>query len=184
MINSFDINKLNINSVAINIIGNHPEIIKNILIFKNRLNSYIPININHNENIKYVLENQEQIILNNQNNQNEMIVLIDMNDSNYRERYFKELCFNGRCYKIDYIIQTKPTSKITPELRSNFDFVFLFYDENIDNRKLIYDRYCGMFSTFEEFDNIFSESKSLVIDNRNHYENLIDRCMYYINTIH
>ena len=105
MIKSFEMNKLNVNGIAINIIGHHSEIIKNILISKNRSNNHILINTEHNENIKNILDIQQQIILNNRNNtiniENKMIVLDNMNDSNYNEIYFKELSFNSRHYKID-----------------------------------------------------------------------------------
>jgi nucleoside-diphosphate-sugar epimerase len=43
---------------------------------------------------------------------------------------------------------------IPPELRSNIDYVFIFNEPSVANRKRIYEAYAGMIPSFEYFCNI------------------------------
>ena len=59
---------------------------------------------------------------------------------------------------------------IQPELRSNFDFVFLLGEDFINNRKKLYEHYAGMFPTRDLFDQVFLQVTDnygvMVINNR------------------
>ena len=74
------------------------------------------------------------------------------NDNN-----IKELLFNGRHYKIMYMLTMQFPLGITPELRSNFDYIFLLAENFISNKKRMYDHYAGMFKTFDAFLQVFTE---------------------------
>jgi len=72
----------------------------------------------------------------------------------------KELLMNGRHYKLMYILTMQFPLGISPELRSQFDYIFLLKEEFNSNLKRIYDHYAGMFPTFESFRQIFNQLTS------------------------
>lgn len=82
----------------------------------------------------------------------------------------QELLFNGRCYHISYILSMQFPLGIIPELRSNFDYIFLMQDDIISNLKRMYDHYAGMFPKFDTFRQIYQsltdDFSSMVIINR------------------
>ena len=69
-----------------------------------------------------------------------------------------ELLFNGRHRHITYILTMQYPLGITPELRSNFDYVFLLAEDVTSNLKRIYEHYAGMFPDFNSFRQVFRES--------------------------
>lgn len=69
----------------------------------------------------------------------------------------KELLMNGRHYKLMYILTMQFPLGISPELRSQFDYIFLLKEEVMTNLKRIYDHYAGIFPTFESFRQIFTQ---------------------------
>jgi hypothetical protein len=81
-----------------------------------------------------------------------------------------EVMYNGRHYNLFYVLTMQYPLGIGPELRCNFDFVFLF-GENYNNiRHKLYDYYAGMFETFNFFVKVFSKVTArfgcMVINNR------------------
>ena len=72
---------------------------------------------------------------------------------------------------------------ITPNLRTNIDFVFILRENNITNRKRIYDNYAGMFPTFEMFcqfmDQCTENYECLVIANGIQSNKLEDQVFWY-----
>jgi GTPase SAR1 family protein len=89
-----------------------------------------------------------------------------MKDSN-----LQELLFNNRQYKISYVLSMQFSIGIRPELRSNFDYIFLFMDDSISNIKRLYDHYtgtlAGTFDIFRQtFQNLTMNYGSMVIINR------------------
>ena len=46
---------------------------------------------------------------------------------------------------------------ITPDMRTQFDYIFLLAEDFYSNLKRIYDHYAGMFPTFESFRQIFTQ---------------------------
>lgn len=95
----------------------------------------------------------------------------------------KELMMNGRHYRIMYILTMQFPLGISPELRSNFDYVFLLGEDQISNIKRIYDHYAGMFPTFDSFRQVFEQLTrdfgSMVVVNRGVRENLFQKIFYY-----
>jgi hypothetical protein len=68
-----------------------------------------------------------------------------------RDQPIKELLFNGRHYHIMYILTMQTPLGVTPEMRQQFDYIFLFAEDFFTNLKKLYDHYAGMFPTFESF---------------------------------
>jgi hypothetical protein len=58
---------------------------------------------------------------------------------------------NGRHYNLFFLITMQFPLGIPPSLRTNIDYVFILRENNINNRKRIYENYASMFPTFEMF---------------------------------
>ena len=84
-----------------------------------------------------------------------------------KEKTIKAIFFNGRHFNYLFILTLQYMMGITPELRSNLDFVFIFHEPSIKNKRKIYEDYCGIIPTFEYFCNILdactNEHQCLVI---------------------
>ena len=72
---------------------------------------------------------------------------------------------------------------ITPELRSNFDYIFLLKAEFISEQKKLFDHYAGMFPNFDSFRQVFNSLTAnygcMVIDNRRKASNPLERLFWY-----
>jgi hypothetical protein len=94
-----------------------------------------------------------------------------------------ELLFNGRHRQIMYILTMQFPLGITPELRANFDYIFLMADDVLSNLKRIYEHYAGMFPDFNSFKSVFrqltEEFGAMVIKNRGSRQNIFDKIAYY-----
>ena len=100
-----------------------------------------------------------------------------------RDKPIQELLYNGRHYEIMYILTMQYPLGITPELRSNFDYIFLLKEEYISNQKKLFDHYAGMFPNFDSFRQVFSslvcDYGCMVIDNRRDVNNSLERIFWY-----
>lgn len=94
-----------------------------------------------------------------------------------------ELLFNGRHRQITYILTMQYPLGISPELRSNFDYVFLLAEDTTSNLKRIYEHYAGMFPDFNSFRQVFRQLTedfgAMVIKNRGSRTNLFDKIAFY-----
>ena len=63
----------------------------------------------------------------------------------------------GRHYQITFILAMQYSLGIQPELRSNFDYIFLLGEDFVNNRKKLYEHYAGMFPTRSLFDQVFTQ---------------------------
>jgi hypothetical protein len=94
-----------------------------------------------------------------------------------------ELFFNGRHHHISFILTMQYSVGIPPEMRSNFDYIFLLAEDFLSNRKRLYDHYASMFPTFDIFQQVFSDITEdygvMVINNRVHSKNITDKVFWY-----
>jgi len=117
---------------------------------------------------------------------NVMVVFDDclgQNGTLVRDNPIQELLFNGRHYGISYILTMPSPLKIVPELRSNFDYIFLLAEDYISNLKRVYDHYAGMFPNFDLFRQIFGQLTddygSMVIVNRGVRKSIFEKIYHY-----
>ena len=93
------------------------------------------------------------------------------------------LLMNGRHYHIMYILTMQFPLGIKPELRGNFDYVFLLADDTVSNKKRLYEHYAGMFPRFDIFCQVFEQLTadfgSMVIVNRGVRNNFLEKIFYY-----
>nr|QBK89233.1 MAG: packaging ATPase [Mimivirus LCMiAC02] len=95
----------------------------------------------------------------------------------------RELLMNSRHYKLAYILTMQFPLGISPELRTNFDYIFLFADDFVNNQKRIYEHYGGMFPSFSAFKQVFNELTKdygcMVIVNRGKRETFNDKVFWF-----
>lgn len=66
------------------------------------------------------------------------------------------LC-NGRHHNLTSVLTMQYPLNVPPEIRQNFDYVFLLFDDVIENQKKIYEYYAGCFPNFESFSKVFNQ---------------------------
>jgi hypothetical protein len=90
---------------------------------------------------------------------------------------------NGRHLDMMTIITMQYPLGITPNLRTNVDFVFILRENILGNRRRIYENYAGMFPTFEMFcdfmDQCTENYEGLVICNNVASNKLEDQVFWY-----
>lgn len=100
-----------------------------------------------------------------------------------RDQPISELLYNGRHYQIMYILTMQYPLGISPELRTNFDYIFLLKEEYISNQKKLFDHYAGMFPNLDSFRQVFNilvqKNGCMVIDNRKEAQNSLERLYWY-----
>ena len=100
-----------------------------------------------------------------------------------KEEQILELFFNGRHHKISFILTMQYAIGIPPEMRSNFDYIFLLAEDFISNRKRLYEHYAGMFPSFDVFQQVFSQVTAdygcMVINNRVHSTDITEKVFWY-----
>jgi hypothetical protein len=95
---------------------------------------------------------------------------------------------NGRHIDLMTIITMQYPLGITPNLRTNVDFVFILRENILGNRRRIYENYAGMFPTFDLFcsfmDQCTENYECLVICNNVSSNRLEDQVFWYKATEH
>ena len=114
------------------------------------------------------------------------IVLDDMlADANAwkKEKTIQEIFFNGRHFNIFFILTMQYPLGIPPALRSNIDYVFVFNEPSIKNRKKIWEDYCSMIPSFQMFENILDSCtqnyECLVVKLSGNTSDLRDQVFWY-----
>lgn len=74
-----------------------------------------------------------------------------------RDSGISDLLMNGRHREITYILTMQFPLGIPPEMRCNFDYVFLLAEDNSSILKRLYDQYAGIFPHFDSFRNVFGQ---------------------------
>ena len=120
------------------------------------------------------------------NKNNMFIVLDDMMDEaqNWKkEKTIKRIFFNGRHYNIFCLIALQYPMAITPDLRNNADYVFVYAQSSMKNKRKIYDEFCGMVTNFDQFCNILDACtqnyECLVIKTTGNTNDIRDQIFWY-----
>ena len=100
-----------------------------------------------------------------------------------REESTRYVFMNGRHIDLTTMITMQYPLGITPNLRTNVDFVFILRENILGNRKRIYENYAGMFPTFEMFcqfmDQCTENYECIVICNSSPSNKLEDQVFWY-----
>jgi len=118
---------------------------------------------------------------------NRTFVILDdmMSDSASwkKDKTIQQIFFEGRHYNVFFILTMQYPVGIPPNLRSNIDYVFIFNEPSIKNRKKLYDDYCGMIPSFDHFCNILDSCtqnhECLVVKTSGNSNDLKDQIFWY-----
>ena len=94
-----------------------------------------------------------------------------------------EFFYNSRSYQIMYMLTMQFPLSIKPEIRGNFDYIFLFAEDFYNNQKRIYEHYAGMFPNFNSFRQVFMKLTKdygcMVIVNSGSRKSLLDKVFWF-----
>lgn len=100
-----------------------------------------------------------------------------------KDKLISQLFYDGRHYKLMYILTMQYPLGLKPEFRTNFDYIFLLADDYITNRKRLWMNYAGMFPTFDSFcqvfDSLTEDFGSMVIVNRGNRAEFLDKIFWF-----
>lgn len=100
-----------------------------------------------------------------------------------KEESTRYIFMNGRHIDVMTIITMQYPLGISPNLRTNVDFIFVLRENILGNRRRIYENYAGMFPTFEMFcqfmDQCTENFECLVICNGVQSNKLEDQVFWY-----
>lgn len=100
-----------------------------------------------------------------------------------RDKFLKEVFYNGRHYKILYLLAMQEPMGIPPGLRGNIDYVFILKNNNPAQREKIYKQYAGVFPNFKTFNKILDictkNHNVMVIDNVNTDSNNLEDLVFF-----
>lgn len=95
----------------------------------------------------------------------------------------KKVFMDGRHYKLVYILTMQFSLGIPPDLRSNFDYVFLLAEDMVNNKKRLYDNYAGMFRKFKSFETVFDTLTAnygcMVLSNRGKRKTMFEKMFWF-----
>jgi hypothetical protein len=108
-------------------------------------------------------------------------------DSWKKDKNMHYIFNNGRHDKILLMLSLQYVIGIGPSMRGNVDYIFIFRENNYQNRKKLYDQYCGVFPSFDMFcsvlDVVTEGYGCMVIDNTSRSNKLEDIIFWYEATI-
>lgn len=88
---------------------------------------------------------------------------------NFRSPLIRQLFMNGRHWDLFVLITIQYLMDITPEIRTNTDYIFALKENIRNNREKMYKEFFGVFPSFAVFDELFLEVtqdfRCLVLDN-------------------
>jgi hypothetical protein len=87
-----------------------------------------------------------------------------------RDENMMEVFMDGRHFDLFFILTMQYPLGIGPDLRTNFDFIFIFGENFTNIQKKVYEHYAGMFDDFDSFRSVFKKCTvnfgCMVINNR------------------
>ena len=82
-----------------------------------------------------------------------------------------------------FILTMQYSLGISPEFRSNFDYIFLLGEDFKNNQKKLHDHYAGMFQSLKAFIDVFQQITAdygtMVIVNRGAREDFLEKVFWY-----
>lgn len=159
---------------------------------------FVPPVLIHDEYTPQIIENvvNRQLKVNKENMRRKKkgLAPIDarafliLDDCMYDNSWVKDnnirfLLFNGRHVNVLFMITLQYVLGLPPSFRTQFDYVFIYREPIISNRKRIFDNFCGMFPSFDVFcqvmDQVTEDYHCLVIDRTSKSNRLEDQVFWY-----
>lgn len=103
------------------------------------------------------------------------------------DKALKWIFFNGRHANITFVLTMQYQIGITPDYRSNIDWVFLCKENKRNEREKLYKNYTGIFPSFTMFEQIFmsctSDKKCMVINMLSESDKLEEQVFWFRATL-
>lgn len=100
-----------------------------------------------------------------------------------KQEPIQDIFFNSRHTMTSFCLTLQYPLGIPPDLRANFDYVFLLADDSIINQKKMYEYYAGIFPNLNAFQQVFNELTKdygcMVLINRGSRANFTDKIRWY-----
>lgn len=94
-----------------------------------------------------------------------------------------EILLNGRHYNLTYLLTMQAPIGVDPNLRFNFDYIFLLKEDAFLNYKKLWENYASIFPSLDSFIKVFSKCtkdyKSMVIDNRKPADEISEKIFWF-----
>jgi hypothetical protein len=104
-----------------------------------------------------------------------------------KDKNMRWIFMNGRHAKVTFMLTMQYCLGITPNLRTNVDYIFICKEPKLGNQKRLYEHYAGMFPCFEMFRVVLNKCTKdhgcLVIDNSSNSDRLEDQVFWYRSDI-
>lgn len=136
--------------------------------------SFVPDLFVYNEYRSDVLEKMvaRQKALGKQNDNSSAFIVLD--DCMYNKKFMKEdimriIFYNGRHWRLFFMLSMQYCMDLTPDLRTNIDYIFILRENIVQNREKIWRNFFGIFPTFDMFNQVMDSCtenyECLVLDN-------------------
>lgn len=138
--------------------------------------------------LENIFRKQDEIIKRDlgKNSKNNMFIIMDdmlADASNWKkDRQIRELLMNGRHYNVFYILTMQFPLGIPPDLRTNIDYVFIFKENILNNRRRIWENFAGVIPKFQTFQKIMdscTEDYECLVINNNSKSNRLEDCIFF-----
>lgn len=112
-------------------------------------------------------------------------ILLD--DCMWNKAFLKDTCIrqcfmNGRHWNIFFMLTMQYCMDLSPDLRTNVDYIFILRENVIQNRERLWKSFFGIFPSFELFNQVMNACtenfECLVLDNTSR-SNKIEDCVFY-----
>jgi hypothetical protein len=120
--------------------------------------------------IEKIVSKQKQLV--KKGNTNRVFIILDdcMYDKKFlREKIMRQIFYNGRHWNIFFMLTMQYCMDLTPDLRSNIDYIFVFRENILQNREKIWKNFFGIFPTFDMFNQVMNACtenyECIVLDN-------------------
>jgi hypothetical protein len=136
--------------------------------------SFIPDIFVYNEYKSDVIEkvvSRQKALVKAGHTSNAFIILDDcMYDKKFlKEKIIRQIFYNGRHWNIFFMLTMQYCMDLSPDLRSNIDYIFVFRENIVQNREKIYKNFFGIFPNFEMFNQVMNACtenyECIVLDN-------------------
>lgn len=108
--------------------------------------------------IRKIMQNQNVKVLEDRSDSSSHLIVMDdtlYGSHDLSSNVLLDLFMNKRFLQLGVILTMQDPTGLKPTLRSAVDFLFILKETNMSTLRRMYDKYCGIFSTFDEFVNVF-----------------------------
>jgi hypothetical protein len=149
---------------------------------------WVPDSFIYNDFDKKVIESilERQRRLSKRNKAKNVFMVIDdclYNKKLLHEKCMREVFMNGRHYMLHLWLTAQYIMDVPPDIRTQIDYVFVLKENNVQNRKRLYDTFFGMFPSFDTFcqvlDRCTENYECLVLDQVTRSNKIEDQVFWY-----